>query len=138
MEVVVALGVIAFAVVLLLGLIPVGLQASRDSVQESEVVNILSTVLADRRASPADALSARFGLPAYKGQTNQLSGTILLADDGMPTTGTDPRASFRLDYRLFPPSGEFMPHLLLVRGSWPITGTASSGSVEMISSLPSQ
>lgn len=51
-EVVLAIGVVAFAVVGIVGLLPVGLTANRDSTQQTEAANIACLIESDIRSTP--------------------------------------------------------------------------------------
>lgn len=51
-EVIVALGIIAFALSILLALMPVGLRSATDAVQETLAANLSEKIFAEMRASP--------------------------------------------------------------------------------------
>ena len=47
-EVVLAMGIIAFALIIMVGLLPVGLKSNSDSMVESQAVNLMQALIADR------------------------------------------------------------------------------------------
>lgn len=51
-EVVMALGILAFAITALLGAFAVGMNTNRESVEELEATHILQSIIAERRANP--------------------------------------------------------------------------------------
>jgi uncharacterized protein (TIGR02598 family) len=51
-EVVMALGILAFAITALLGAFAVGMNTDRESIEELEATHILQTIIAERRANP--------------------------------------------------------------------------------------
>lgn len=72
-EVTMALGIAAFSLVSILGLIPVGLNSSAGARRQTEAVSILSSITADLRSMPssssASAKSSRYGIPIGTGTT---------------------------------------------------------------------
>ena len=51
-EVVIALGITAFCLVAVFGLLPIGLNVNRDSVQQTEAANLVSLIDGDLRSAP--------------------------------------------------------------------------------------
>jgi len=51
-EVVMALGILAFAITALLGAFAVGMNTDRESIEELEATHILQSIIAERRANP--------------------------------------------------------------------------------------
>ena len=103
-EVVFALGVAAFALVILIGLLPVGLQANRESRQEGVAVNIVDALIADLKTSPKSAASVLYQLPAVYDPTHATAGlqaasTLTNAfSDGLQLLAsvTDPNARYQV------------------------------------------
>lgn len=64
-EVVLALGIVAFAFVGVLALLPAGLKASRDASAQTEASNLATAIAADLRRAPVtpNATSPRFAIP---------------------------------------------------------------------------
>ncbi len=77
MEVALAVGIAAFALLAIVGLLPVGLSSSRNAVQGTEAVNIASAIINDLRiaaqgasmGSVAGVTSPLYGLPLEGGNS---------------------------------------------------------------------
>jgi len=98
-EIVLALAVITFALVALLGIVPAGLRINRESREEYQAQEILRQVLFERRQSLVLTNAAsRFGFP-----TNLVTGVAsqsLLSDQGkIVTNAADAR--YELSYTLY-------------------------------------
>ena len=62
-EVTLALGIAAFCLVAVFGLIPVGVQTNRNATSQTAATNILAAVVADLRAAPAtSSTSTQYGV----------------------------------------------------------------------------
>ena len=84
-EVALALGVAAFALVAILGLIPIGLNSNKASIEQTEAAIIAAGVVVDLRAAtvsvpPAAANSPRFQIPLPV--SGAAMHTIFLREDG--------------------------------------------------------
>jgi uncharacterized protein (TIGR02598 family) len=116
-EVTLALGVAAFCLIALVGLLPLGLQTNQSSISQTAAASLLSSVVADLRATPKTSLTSQ--------QYDITFGTakVLFFDgEGRAVTPTDPNASPR--YRLtitFPssPVGTFAPTFVSLKVTWP-------------------
>jgi uncharacterized protein (TIGR02598 family) len=116
-EVTLALGVAAFCLIALFGLLPLGLQTNQSSIAQTAAASVLSSVVADLRATPKTNLTS----PQY----NITFGTAKLLyfdGEGRAVTPTDPNATPR--YRLtitFPasPVGAFAPTFVSMKVTWP-------------------
>ena len=61
-EVSLALGITGFALVAILGLLPVGLDSNRNSAAQTAAANIATQIEGDLRASGTSAQSTRYGI----------------------------------------------------------------------------
>ena len=62
-ELTLALGVAAFCLLAVFGLMPVGVQTNRNATSQTAAANVLAAVIADLRATPkANTTSAQFGI----------------------------------------------------------------------------
>ena len=62
-EVTIALGIAAFCLIAVFGLLPVGVQTNRNATSQTTATNILAAVVADLRATPlSNPTSAQFGI----------------------------------------------------------------------------
>jgi uncharacterized protein (TIGR02598 family) len=130
-EVTLALGVAAFCLITLFGLLPLGVKTNQNSISQTAAAAMLSSVMADLRATPRTSLTSRqyeitFGTPK-----------ILYFDaEGQAVTPADPNTSPR--YRLtvtFPanPPGTFAPTFVTLKVSWPaLVDPAATASVDFV------
>jgi uncharacterized protein (TIGR02598 family) len=100
-EVTLALGIAAFCLIAVFGLMPVGVQTNRNATSQTAATNILSSVVSDIRASPkgSSTPSAKYGIRRGKGTIT----TVCFDGQGRSTTlqgtGTCSGANYR--YRLY-------------------------------------
>src|SRR5207244_13193607 len=57
-EVVLALGVLAFCLIAVFGLMPVGMQTNRNATSQTAATNIIAAIVADLRTTPAAATTS--------------------------------------------------------------------------------
>ena len=136
-EVTLALGVAAFCLLALFGLLPLGLQANQNSISQTAAASVLSSVIADLRATPRTSLtSSQYGI------TFGTAKSIYFDREGRAVTPTDPDATPR--YRVtisFPagPAGTFAPTFVSLKLTWPAlvdpATTTPAGIVEMFAAL---
>jgi uncharacterized protein (TIGR02598 family) len=136
-EVTLALGVAAFCLIALLGLIPLGMQTNQSAVSQTAAASILSSVIADLRATArATPTSAQYDITF--GRTKLL----YVDDQGRAVTPADPNAAPR--YRImitFPtsPEGLFAPTFVSLKITWPALAdpatTPPAGFVETFAAL---
>ena len=146
-EVTLALGVAAFCLVVVFGLIPVGMKSNQAAVEQTAASGILSAVIADLRATPAtlpqgqQTASQQFAItiPANPVAATQ-TATLYFNESGeySQTLGADSR------YRLtvtFPPNGTNAKTATFVnlKVSWPAAADASqpqpAGSTQIFAAL---
>ena len=133
-EVVVALGIVAFGLTVLVGLLPTGLKSNRDSIEESQAVNVMYSVIADRQSTPLDQVSAIYQLPALENVTSQIQASLLLTEDGEVTPQLDD-ARYRIEYTVRPSPGSHQPVVMAVRISWPATQVDRPSAIETIATF---
>lgn len=98
-EVTVALGVTAFCLVAVFGLLPVGLKANQNSISQTAAASILSAVIADMRATPKSASSSvQFGI------TFGTETTLYFDNEGKLSSSLGPNSRYQLKIR-FPSNG---------------------------------
>ena len=74
-EVTLALGIAAFCLIAVFGLIPVGLQTNRNATSQTAARNIMAAVVADLRATPITCTkSSQFGIQFGTGTTLYFDG----------------------------------------------------------------
>jgi uncharacterized protein (TIGR02598 family) len=129
-EVTLALGVAAFCLVTLFGLLPLGVRANQNSISQTAAATLLSSVVADLRATPKTSQTSR--------QYEITFGTarVLYFDgEGRVVAPTAPNANPR--YRLtvtFPsrPAGTFAPTFVSLKVSWPALVDPTTTAAEFV------
>jgi uncharacterized protein (TIGR02598 family) len=116
-EVTLALGLAAFCLIALFGLLPLGVQTNQSSISQTAAASVLSSVVADLRATPRTSLTS----PQYD-ITFGTAKSLYFDSEGRAVTPTDANAIPR--YRVtitFPPSpaGAFAPTFVTLKVTWP-------------------
>jgi uncharacterized protein (TIGR02598 family) len=129
-EVTLALGIAAFCLIAVFGLIPVGVQANRNATSQTAATNIVAAVVADLRATPTTSTtSAQFGItfgtdppPLYFDGAGQFSTSL----------GENSRYQLNVTW-----SGSSGLRYAGVKVTWPAAATAAnaSGSVEIFAAF---
>jgi len=134
-EVVIALGVLAFALVALIGLLPLGMQSNRESREETEAIGLVRHLVAERRAHPFTNSTSN-GVPRLD-SSPPISSRVETNSTNL--TWGDRR--YRVEYSLQRPPvianavSRTSPYLVFLRVSWPADTTNSQGSVESLASF---
>ncbi len=149
-EVVLAMGIIAFALIMLFALLPVGLKSNTDSIGESQAVNLLQALIADRQATAYTNNSSLYNLPALADVTTTGTGTFYLNEDGVTTNAVAARARYQVNYTVYPAANLFtqatnypvtsvpMPVTIHFTVSWPAAATNRPSSVETVATFMTQ
>jgi type II secretory pathway pseudopilin PulG len=147
-EVTLALGIAAFCLLAVMGLIPVAVQTNRDATSQTAANGIIASVVTDMRATPAHVTpSAQFGinLPANAASPTDpppCSGTQTLFFNGAGQAAIALGADSR--YRLIVTfvrnaTGATSPTYATLKVSWPAAvdpcTTTLSGSVQMFAAF---
>jgi len=134
-EVVMALGVFAFSVVLIFGLLPTALHLDRASQDESEAIRIMSALINDRRCTPRTQVSAIYSFPPL---TSALSATTtVLYFNAENTVCNLASAIYKADCAYLPPAqNSGTPYLMWCRISWPANAATPKGTVEAMAAIP--
>ena len=132
-EIVIALGVATFCLIAILGLLPVGVQTTRDATSETAANSVLASVIADLRVTPPGSTISQqyqitFGTPK----------TLYFDAAGQFTTAVGLTSKLRLDVT-FPANEGFThsPTYSYLKVSWPATAPAAnaSGSIQMFAAF---
>ncbi|HEX5492134.1 MAG TPA: Verru_Chthon cassette protein B [Candidatus Udaeobacter sp.] len=131
-EVTIALGIAAFCLIAVIGLIPVGVKTNRDAASQTAATNIMAAVISDLRAtSPLKASSAQFGI----NYTTPPTQTRYFDAYGTPTISLTTNSRYRLDitWNAAPPGSRYAD----LKVWWPAASTAAnaSGSTEMFAAF---
>ena len=131
-EVTFALGVAAFCLIAVLGLMPVGVQTNRNATSQTAATSIIASVVSDLRATPiANSTSSQFRI------TFGTPATLYFDSAGQVTTSLGANSRYRLDVS-FPISPAGLSYADL-RLTWPApvdpSTTTPSGSAEMFAAF---
>jgi uncharacterized protein (TIGR02598 family) len=145
-EVTLALGIGAFCLIAVIGIIPVGVQTNRNATSQTAATNVMAAVIADLRATPkTSSTSVQFGITfnacppsksvrLYFNSEGQVVGRCDCCNDAQDTSqGTNPRYRLNVTY---PQSPAGLLYLNL-KVTWPATPTTAnaSGSTEMFAAF---
>ena len=130
-EVTLALGVAAFCLLALFGLIPVSMQTNRNATNQTAATSIIAGVVADLRATPtANSTSAQFGI------TFGTNATLYFDGAGQATTlpTTNSRYQLNVTWNNAPPTGLQYADLKV---TWPATAAVANatGSTEIFAAF---
>jgi uncharacterized protein (TIGR02598 family) len=125
-EVTLALGIAAFCLIAVFGLMPVGVQTNRDATSQTAGANIIAAIVSDLRATPkTSATSSQFAI------TFGTPKTLYFDSAGQFTTslGADSRYQLNITWNSSAPTGSRYADLKM---TWPAAATSAnaSGSVE--------
>jgi len=125
-EVTLAIGIAAFCLIAVFGLIPVGVQTNRNATSQTAVNNVIAAVVADLRATPTTTnTSSQFAITFGANKTLFFDGT------GQFTTSLSTNSRYQLSVT-WPSSGWNGLKYADVKVTWPAAANTAnaSGSVE--------
>jgi uncharacterized protein (TIGR02598 family) len=128
-EVTLALGIAAFCLVAVFGLIPVGVQTSRNATSQTAATNILTAVVADLRATPNTInTSSQFTITFGTNKTLYFDGS------GQFSTSLNANSRYQLNVTW---SGSSGLRYADVKVTWPAAATSAdaNGSAEMFAAF---
>lgn len=131
-EVTLALGLAGFCLIALFGLLPLGIQTNQSSASQTAAASVLSSVVADLRATPKTSPTS----PQYD-ITFGTSKFLYFDSEGRAVAPTDSNVTPRYRTTItFPtsPVGTFAPTFVSLKITWPASAdpatTAPTGLVE--------
>jgi uncharacterized protein (TIGR02598 family) len=130
-ELTLAIGIAAFCLIAVFGLMPIGVQTNRNATSQTAATAILSDVVADLRGTPKTSnTSSQFGITFGTAKTLYFDGA------GQFTTSLSADSRYQLDisWTTSMPTG---PRYADVKATWPAAATSAnaSGSVEMFAAF---
>lgn len=134
-ELTLAIGIAAFCLIAIFGLLPIGIQSNQAAISQTAAASILSAVVSDLRATPGTSeTSAQFGI------SFALPTQTLYFDEVGRSTSVADRARYRLTLT-FPinPAGSNAARFAVVKMSWPAAAdpatTQPAGTVEIFAAF---
>ena len=119
-EVTLALGIAAFCLITVFGLVPVAVLTNRNAASQTAATNITATVVADLRATPTlNTTSTQFGITFGSNATRYFDST------GQFTTSPDTNSRYRLTVTW---SGSSGLRYADVKVWWPAAATLANAS----------
>ena len=144
-EVVLALGVAAFSLIAVFGLLPVGVQTNRNSTAQTATTGILASVIADLRATPkppALNTSSQYRIVFGTSKTLYFDGTGRCSTDlngSIKTDGTAwlPTLQTRYQLNITFPWNSGLAYGADLKMTWPAAATPAnaSGSAEVFAAF---
>ena len=146
-EITLALGVAAFCLMAVFGLVPVGVQTNRNATSQTAATSIVSAVVADVRATPlttppGQAITSpqyQIPIPQNPVTTSTTIAPIFFAQDGTFSTTMQPSSRYRLTVTFRPNGAAHSPTYADVRVTWPApvdpAATTPGGSVEIFAAF---
>src|ERR1043166_6593884 len=145
-ELTLALGVAAFCLLAVFGLVPISVQTNRNATSQTAAANIMASVLADIRTTAKPPPSAspsppyNLSVPAWC-DSNATPQTLYFDGTGQFTTslGANSRYQLNVTFPANPDSSEFKPTYAALKVTWPAAPapatTTPSGSSEMFAAF---
>ena len=145
-EITLALGIAAFCLIALFGLMPVGVQTNRNATSQTRATNITTSIVADLRATPpttprgnsTTSLLYQISIPANPVTSATSIPPLFFTDTGTFSTTMQTDSRFRVSIT-FSPNGPatHTPTYADIRVTWPAAATPAnaSGSVEMFAAF---
>jgi uncharacterized protein (TIGR02598 family) len=124
-EVTLAIGIAAFCLIAIFGLMPVGVQTNRNATSQTAATNIIAAVVSDLRATPkASTTSSQFGI------TFGTNTALYFDGSGQFTTSPSTNSRYQLNLTWYGATGLRYADLKV---TWPAAATPAnaSGSAEM-------
>jgi len=124
-ELTLALGIAAFCLIAVFGLLPVGVQTNRNATSQTAATNIMAAVVSDLRATPTfNTTSTEFGI------TFGTNATLYFDGSGQFTTSLSANSRYQLNITWYGSTGLRYAD---VKVTWPAAATTANatGSTEM-------
>jgi len=119
-EIVLALGITAFCLMALLGLMTTGLQSQKVLQEETEAAALATTILEDLRNAAPNSNSPAFKIgpvPSAGGDYYESDEQLYFSRAGVLTS--QDAAFFAVTLRITPPERAALPYLVFLRLDWP-------------------
>jgi uncharacterized protein (TIGR02598 family) len=129
-EVTLALGIAAFCLIAVFGLMPVGVQTNRNATSQTAATNLIPAVVADLRATPtSSATSPQFAITFGTAKTLYFDG----AGQAVTSLATNSRYQVNITFPSSPTGLRYAD----IKVTWPAAATPAnaSGSAELFAAF---
>jgi uncharacterized protein (TIGR02598 family) len=136
-EVVLALAIMSFCLIVLLGLLPLSLATIKNASEETSGINVASMVVSDLKSTPStNSASSTYGLtlPTATAMASQAQVIYLDQAGGKLANATSAGARYKVTVTLSPPSAQ-NTIAGLAQLSWPAQAVNNSPAVEVFFAL---
>jgi uncharacterized protein (TIGR02598 family) len=125
-EVVLAVAVVSFAMLVMVALIPTGIRSTEDSIRESGAINVLSGLVADRKAATNyAAASPIYAIPALTLPSSNSFGVTAANTN----SANQSQWAYRVTCVITPPvAGRMDPYQAYFKVSWPASVSSAAAS----------
>ena len=138
-EVTIALSVAVFTLIAISGLLPIGLDSTRDAINQTAANNMISAIISDLRATaPAATSSDQFGIAIPTDPTNpaalsRASTTLFFNAVGSAVTDSNLDSRYRLEINFLRVDHAQAPLQAVLQVSWPAAATSedAQGAVKV-------
>ena len=134
-EVVIAIGVASFCLIAVLGLLPVGMKANKDSSNQTTAAGLAMAIASDLKATPATTPAISTNSTTYRlsippAGSAATTSTLYLSEDGSTNaSASDFKSSYRATVTITPPaSGLKSATAARILVTWPATAAVSNTS----------
>lgn len=142
-EVTLALGVAAFCLITVVGLMPVGVQTNRNAISQTAATSIISSVLADIRTTARGTASATpsalyvINIPARDASNTTPQIRYFDSTGQFAALGANSRYQLNVTFPANPDSGTSKTTYGYLKVTWPAAATPAnaSGSVQMFAAF---
>ncbi len=145
-EVTLALGIAAFCLIAIFGLMPVGVQTNRNATSQTAATNIIAAVIADLRATPlttppgSATSSPQYQIPIPENPVGSviIAPPLFFAGDGTFSTSIQAQSRYQLTIAFLPNGPNTHTATFAdLKVTWPAAATAAnaSGSTEMFAAF---
>ena len=148
-EVTMALGITAFCLIVLFGLLPIGLRSNQAAIGQTAANSLLSAVVADLRATTTGTASQQYSVPIPANPETSSTTYLYFSGDGLCSTSmngpamvsaTTTQSRYLLTIKTYPngsaASTDKTATFLSLKVSWPAATLANpSGSVQTFVAL---
>lgn len=130
-EVTLALGVAAFSLLAIFGLLATGTQINHTAIEQSASGDILTAVAADLRATPkTTSTSLQFGIAIPPNPVTATSTTLYFNTTGQSSTSINTDSRYRVVLSFLPNGGARAATLVSLRMTWPARADPTKANTE--------